>query len=200
MVRWLLALAGVLKSNTLKWLSELTLLTTLALCGLKAAEYVQLCVGSVVILCAALGFQILIVPSQLLDKKVSFEMRFQCTAKTSRACSCHDWTGNWERVISKSFTEPSPPAVRIWFSCASDQVLSKRESCVSNLCALSVLRACDSAYNRVALAEVCTHHFSATMPFAVKPSMYNLPLPTRPKFADVATAMRESKKGEYLTL
>jgi hypothetical protein len=45
-----------------------------------------------------------------------------------------------------------------------------------------------------------THHFSATIPFAVKPSIYSRPLPTRPKFADVATAMRESKKGEYLTL
>lgn len=45
-----------------------------------------------------------------------------------------------------------------------------------------------------------THHFSATMPFAVKPSIYSRPFPTRPKFADVATAMRESKKGEYLTL
>jgi hypothetical protein len=44
------------------------------------------------------------------------------------------------------------------------------------------------------------HHFSATIPFAVNPNMYNLPLPTSPKFADVATAMRESKKGEYLTL
>jgi hypothetical protein len=30
--------------------------------------------------------------------------------------------------------------------------------------------------------------------------MYILPLPTNPKFADAATAMRESKKGEYLTL
>lgn len=44
------------------------------------------------------------------------------------------------------------------------------------------------------------HHFSATMPFAVRPSMYSLPLPTRPKFADAATAMRESKNGEYFTL
>lgn len=45
-----------------------------------------------------------------------------------------------------------------------------------------------------------THHFSATMPFGVRPRIYSLPLPTRPKFADAATAMRESKKGEYLTL
>jgi hypothetical protein len=84
-------------------------------------------------LALALGFHILIVPSQLEERKVSFETRFQCTEKTSRACSCHDCTGNWERVMSKSLTEPSPPAVRIWFSLASDHVLSKSESCVSNL-------------------------------------------------------------------
>lgn len=30
--------------------------------------------------------------------------------------------------------------------------------------------------------------------------MKSRPLPTRPKFADAATAMRESKNGEYLTL
>jgi hypothetical protein len=84
-------------------------------------------------LALAFGFHILIVPSQLLERNVSFDTRFQCTEKTSRACSCHDWTGNSESVMSKSFTEPSPPAVRIWFSCASDQVLSNRESCVSNL-------------------------------------------------------------------
>jgi hypothetical protein len=45
-----------------------------------------------------------------------------------------------------------------------------------------------------------TYHFSATMPFAVRPRIYSLPFPTRPKLADEATAMRESKKGEYLTL
>lgn len=43
------------------------------------------------------------------------------------------------------------------------------------------------------------YHFSATMPFAVRPNMYNRPFPTSPKLADVATAMRESKKGLYLT-
>jgi hypothetical protein len=45
-----------------------------------------------------------------------------------------------------------------------------------------------------------THHFSATIPLAVNPSMYSRPFPTSPKFADAATAMRESKNGEYLTL
>jgi hypothetical protein len=44
------------------------------------------------------------------------------------------------------------------------------------------------------------YHFSATMPWGVNPNMYNLPLPTRPKLAEDATAIRESKKGEYLTL
>jgi hypothetical protein len=127
------------------WLSELTLLNMLGLCGLKAAEYVHECVGNVVMLALAFGFQILIVPSQLLDRNVSLETRFQCTAKTSRACSCHDCTGNCDRVMSKSLTEPSPPAVRIWFSCASDQVLSKRESWVSNLGGQVLgLGACDS--------------------------------------------------------
>jgi hypothetical protein len=84
-------------------------------------------------LALAFGFHILIVPSQLDERKVSLETRFQCTEKTSRACSCHDWTGNCDRVMSYSLTEPSPPAVRIWFSFASDHVLSKSESCVSNL-------------------------------------------------------------------
>jgi hypothetical protein len=49
-------------------------------------------------------------------------------------------------------------------------------------------------------ARCITYHFSATMPFAVSPRIYSLPFPTRPKLADDATAMRESKKGEYLTL
>lgn len=44
-----------------------------------------------------------------------------------------------------------------------------------------------------------TYHFSATIPLAVKPRIYSRPFPTSPKFADVATAMRESKNGLYLT-
>lgn len=47
-VKWLLADAGVLKSNILKWESELTLDSILGLCGLNSAEYVHECVGSVV--------------------------------------------------------------------------------------------------------------------------------------------------------
>lgn len=93
----------------------------------------QLCVGSVVSEACAFGLQILIVPSQDEERKVSFATRFHCTAKTSRACSCQDCTGNWDSVMSKSLTEPSPPAVSSWFSCASDQVVSKSESWVSKL-------------------------------------------------------------------
>lgn len=59
------------------------------------------------------GFHILIVPSQELDKKVSFETRFQWTEKTSRACSLHDCIGNWSREISNSLMLPSPEPVRI---------------------------------------------------------------------------------------
>lgn len=43
------------------------------------------------------------------------------------------------------------------------------------------------------------YHFSATIPLGVRPRICRRPLPTRPKFADEATAMRESKKGEYFT-
>lgn len=93
----------------------------------------QLCVGSVVKLALALGFHILTVPSHEEDRKLSFAMRFQCTANTSRPCSCHDWIGNCESVMSKSLMEPSPEAARSWFSFDSDQVKSKSESCVSNL-------------------------------------------------------------------
>lgn len=44
------------------------------------------------------------------------------------------------------------------------------------------------------------YHFSATIPFGVKPRMKSLPFPTSPKFAEDATAIRESKNGEYFTL
>ena len=37
---------------------------------------------------------IFIHPSQELEQNVSLETRFQCTANTSRLCSCHDWMGN----------------------------------------------------------------------------------------------------------
>jgi len=84
--------------------------------------------GSVVTDCGSSGRHILTVPSQELDRKVSLEMRFQWTEKTSRACSCHDWIGKLFNNMSNSFIEPSPPAVRIWFSCASDQAVSKRAS------------------------------------------------------------------------
>jgi hypothetical protein len=152
----------------------------------------------VVRLALALGFQILIVPSQLLDRNVSLATRFQCTEKTSRACSCHDCTGNSERLISKSLTEPSPPAVRSWFSLDSDHVTSKSESWVSNLGNVH----CQAVFTRIVhvMMERKAHHFSATIPFGVRPNMYTRPFPTRPKLADAATAIRESKNGEYLTL
>lgn len=78
------------------------------------------------------GDQILIVPSQELEQNVSFATRFQWTAKTSRLCSCHDWMGNSSRPMSKSLMEPSPVATTHWFSCASDQERSYRESFLSN--------------------------------------------------------------------
>jgi hypothetical protein len=67
------------------------------------------------------GGTILIQPSQELEQNVSFPTRFQCTAKTSRLCSCHDWTGKSSRPISNSFMEPSPQATTSWFSWVSDQ-------------------------------------------------------------------------------
>ena len=76
------------------------------------------------ILALELGFQILIVPSQELERNVSLATRFQWTENTSRACSCHEAMGKSERVMSKSFMEPSPEAVRSWFSFCSDQVVS----------------------------------------------------------------------------
>ena len=90
-------------------------------------------VGSVVSEAGRVGFQILIVPSQELERKMSFATRFQCTEKTSRVCSCQDCMGKLSRFMSNSFMLPSPDAVRIWFSCDSDQVVSKSESWVSNL-------------------------------------------------------------------
>lgn len=70
------------------------------------------------------GHTIFMVPSQELEQKVSLATRFQWTAKTSRLCSCHDCTGNWSRLMSKSLMEPSPAATRHWFSCDSDQARS----------------------------------------------------------------------------
>jgi hypothetical protein len=71
--------------------------------------------------------------------------------------------------------------------------------CVEPVALMLAAEACDGAIAGWVLVFRKAYHFSATIPFAVKPSMYSLPFPTRPKFADAATAMRESKKGEYLT-
>jgi hypothetical protein len=89
--------------------------------------------GSVRMLEGMFGFHIFIVPSQELDRNVSLETRFQWTENTSRACSLHDCIGNWSKEMSKSLMLPSPEPVRIWFSWDSDQAMSYRESCVSNL-------------------------------------------------------------------
>lgn len=161
-------------------------------CGENCALYVHECVGSVSMLFGMFGFHIRIEPSHELERNVSLDTRFQCTANTSLPCSCHDCMGNWSSDISNNFMLPSPEAVSTWFSCASDHAKSKSESCVSNL-------------NHVRIVELqiysCSqsYHFSVTMPLAVKPKMYSLPLPTNPKFADPATAILESKNGEYLT-
>jgi hypothetical protein len=71
----LLALLGVRRSKTRKWLSELTLLSKLGLCGLHAAEYVHECVGSVVREEPAFGSQIFIVPSHDEERNVDLETR-----------------------------------------------------------------------------------------------------------------------------
>jgi hypothetical protein len=39
------------------------------------------------------GFQILMQPSQDEERNVSLATRFQCTANTSRECSCQDAMG-----------------------------------------------------------------------------------------------------------
>jgi hypothetical protein len=138
--RWLEAEAGVRRSNTRRCESEETAERMLGLCGLNCALYVQLWIGSVVTDWGSRGFQIFTVPSQLLLKNVSLPTRFQWTEKTSRACSLHDWIGKSLREMSKSFMEPSPLAVRSWFSWASDHAVSNSESWVSNLWATGCQR------------------------------------------------------------
>lgn len=81
----------------------------------------------------ARALTILIVPSQLLLANVSLATKFQYTLNTSLLCSCQLCTGNCGTEISNSFTDPSPHPTTIWFSCASDHAVSKRESCVSYL-------------------------------------------------------------------
>lgn len=65
---------------------------------------------------------------------------------------------------------------------------------------LSVEPSSESASGIGIVVEDCgPYHFSAITPWGVSPNMYSLPLPTSPKYDDAATAMRESKKGEYFT-
>lgn len=157
MMRWFEADALVRMSKIRICESLLTALIMLALCGLNWAEYVHLCIGSVVTDCANSGLHIFTQPSHEEERNDSLVMRFQCTEKTSRECSCQDWIGKLFNDMSNSFMEPSPPAVRIWFSCASDQVVSKRASWVSNLSS--------HQHHRIKWkGEFDEHHFSATTP------------------------------------
>ena len=103
-------------------------------------------------------------PSHELEQKVSLPTRFQCTANTSRLCSCHDWTGNSSRPMSKSLIEPSPAAITSWFSCVSDHERSYSASCVSNLNPRKHIR-------RNGQGNVDQDHFSTTMPSGDKPRM-----------------------------
>jgi hypothetical protein len=86
-VRWLLALAGVRKSQTRKCESEQTALRTPSVCGLHCVLYVQEWVGNVSRLCCLSGFHIFTDPSQEDDANVAFEVRFQLQEKASRVCS-----------------------------------------------------------------------------------------------------------------
>lgn len=43
------------------------------------------------------------------------------------------------------------------------------------------------------------YHLTGTIPAGVSSRIYRRPFPTRPKLADVETAKRLSKNGEYLT-
>lgn len=158
-MRWFEADVGVRRSKMRRWESEETEERSDGECGEKAVLYVQLCVGRVVMDCWRRGdhcsvivsirfafhpcfptletaereLTILIVPSQLLLANVSLATKFQYTLNTSLLCSCQLCTGNCGTEISNNFTLPSPHPTTIWFSCASDHAVSKRESCVSYL-------------------------------------------------------------------
>lgn len=70
--------------------------------------------GKVMMEAGSSGRHIRTVPSQEEDRKVSLATKFQCTEKTSRACSDHACTGNWaSSAMSKSLMLPSPEAARI---------------------------------------------------------------------------------------
>lgn len=102
--------------------------------GWNAAEYVHEPVESVRIDAAVLfGDQIFTVPSQDEDANMFLSTRFQERLKTSRVCSFHCWMGYESRVVSNSFTEPSPDATASWLEWDSEKATSKSESWVSNL-------------------------------------------------------------------
>lgn len=52
------------------------------------------------------GDQSLTVPSQEEETNVDFSVRFQCTLKTSRLCSCQCWMGkSWGGVSQRSLAD-----------------------------------------------------------------------------------------------
>lgn len=79
------------------------------------------------------GVQILTVPSHDEEAKMFLSTRFQESENTSRVCSFHCRMGKSLRVVSKSFTEPSPEAAASWLLWDSEKATSKSESCVSKL-------------------------------------------------------------------
>src|SRR3978361_1531826 len=92
--RWLLALAGVLKSHKRRWLSEHTALSMPSVYGFHWTLYVQEWVGRVSRLCCRSGFHILTVPSHDEEANVAFDVRFQLQEKASRECSSNFAMGN----------------------------------------------------------------------------------------------------------
>lgn len=149
------------------------------------------------------------VPSQLLEQKRSFMTGFQLTLNTSRACSFQFEIGKSFAVQSNSLMLPSPDAARTWFSWISDHARSYSESCVVNLeVAITPIELELCCYFRLSctlrgrgrgVCEHPTHHFSGWIPLAVSSRICRRPLPTRPKFEELATASLLSKNGEYLT-
>jgi hypothetical protein len=86
-MRWLLALAGVRRSQTRMWLSEQTALSMPSVCGDHWTLYVHECVGRVSSDCCLSGFHILTEPSHEEEANVALDVKFQVTANASLLCS-----------------------------------------------------------------------------------------------------------------
>lgn len=145
----------------------------------------------------------LTVPSQELEMNVSLVTGFQETEKVSLLCSWKFMTGNSLTPRSKSFNEPSPQAVISWFSWISDHARSYRASFVSKLIAHKSNRQPHANKGLVVAWRNSMmegdegglggpYVFSTCTPCAVSPRAKTRPLPTIPKLAEVATAIRES--------